>query len=255
MSNIALPNPAQQSDINAALLQAVAALPLLPPVVTVSPLVPASTNYTYIVVTKVNGEVTPGTASTTTGAATLTSATPNAIAWNPPANNSPGQSPAPVYDVYRSVGGATQGKIASNISATSLVDSGLVGDTTTAPAFNTSGTFAGGIIAPAQVAAASGAITQVTGVVAITKTGTLAALTLAQPVAGSASAGGQDGSRLTIIATTALAHTVTTAANGVNGSLHIITFAASPTTGLNSVDLVAYNGVWYVVSLNGPALT
>lgn len=251
MSNIALPNPAQQSDINAALLQAVAALPLLPPVVTVSPLVPASTNYTYIVVTKVNGEVTPGTASTTTGAATLTSATPNAIAWNPPANNSPGQSPAPVYDVYRSVGGATQGKIASNISATSLVDSGLVGDTTTAPAFNTSGTFAGGIIAPVQVAAASGAISQVTGVVAITAAG-VAAMTLAVPIAGPASAGGQDGAQLTIVAITAQAHTVTTPANGLNGTLHIATFTAAVG---NAVTLTAYNGKWYATTLTGVAIT
>lgn len=255
MANIALPNPAQQSDINAALLQAVAALPLLSPVVVVTPLVPASTTQTYVVVTKVNGEVTPGTGTTTTGAASLAAATPNTISWNAPTNNSPGQSPAPVYDVYRTVGGATQGKIASNISSTSLVDSGLVADGSTAPAFNTSGTMGVGVISPVQVASASGAITQVTGVVAITKTGTLAALTLAQPVAGSASGGGQDGSRLLIVATTALAHTVTTAASGINGSVHIITFAASPTNGNNSVELVAYNGVWYVISLNGTTLS
>lgn len=251
MSNIALPNPAQQSDINAALLQAVAALPLLPPVVTVSPLVPASTTYTYVVVTKVNGEVTPGTGTTTTGAASLASATPNAIAWNPPANNSPGQSPAPVYDVYRSVGGATQGKIASNISATSLVDSGLVGDTTTAPAFNTSGTMSVGVIAPVTVAAASGAISVAAGVVAVTAAG-VAALTLAVPVAGPASAGGQDGSQLTIVAITAQAHTVTTPVNGLNGTLHIATFGAAVG---DAVTLTAYNGKWYATSLNGVVIS
>lgn len=251
MSNIALPNPAQQSDINAALLQAVAALPLLAPVVVVSPLVPASTSYTYIVVTKVNGEVTPGTASTTTGAASLASATPNVITWNAPANSSPGQSPAPVYDVYRSVGGVTQGKIASNISGTSLVDSGLVGDTTTAPPFNTSGTFGAGVIEPVQVALVNGAIAIVTGKVLITKAG-VEALTLAQPIAGPASAGGHDGSVLSIISTTANAHTVTTASNGINGSKSVATFSG---TLPNVFSLTAYNGVWYSGALTGVTLS
>lgn len=248
MSNIALPNPAQQSDINAALLQAVAAIPILAPVVVISPLVPASTSYTYIVVTKVNGEVTPGTGSTTTGAASLATATPNVITWNAPANNSPGQSPAPVYDVYRSVGGATQGKIASNISSISLVDNGLVGDTTTAPAFNTSGTNAMGVLSPLQNVSASGAISIPTGIVMITSS-TTAAVTLPLPVAGAASGGGMDGAQLTIISTTAHAHTVTTPANGINGASHIVTFTAAA---LDYVVLTAFNGSWYVTgNLNG----
>lgn len=251
MSNIALPNPAQQSDINAALLQAVAAIPILAPVVVISPLVPASTSYTYIVVTKVNGEVTPGTGSTTTGAASLAAATPNVITWNAPTGTTQGQAPAPVYDVYRSVGGATQGKIASNISATSLVDTGLVGDTTTAPPFNTSGTTATGIIAALTVAAATGAIQVATGVAAITAAG-VAALTLALPIAGPASSGGHDGAQLTIVATTAQAHTVTTPASGINGTLHIATFAAAVG---NAVVLTAYNGKWYATSLTGVTIS
>lgn len=251
MSNIALPNPAQQSDINASLLQSVAAIPLLSPVVTVTPLVPGSTTQTYAVVTKVNGEITPGTGTTTTGASTLAAATPNTITWNAPANNSPGQSPAPVFDVYRTVGGATQGKIASNITGTSLVDSGLVADGTTAPAFNTSGTTGIGVLEPVQVAAVNGAITIVTGKVLITKAG-VAALTLAQPIAGSASAGGHDGAVLTIISTTANAHTVTTAANGINGSSDTATFSG---TLPNAFSLTAYNGKWYSGALTGVTLS
>lgn len=251
MSNIALPNPAQQSDINAALLQAVAAIPILAPVVVISPLVPASTSYTYIVVTKVNGEVTPGTGSTTTGAASLAAATPNVITWNAPTGTTQGQAPAPVYDVYRSVGGATQGKIASNISATSLVDIGLVGDTTTAPPFNTSGTAAMGIIDPVQVALVNGAIPIATGKVMITKAG-VAVLTLPLPIAGPASAGGHDGAVLSIISTTANAHTVTTPTNGINGANHIITFSG---TLPNSIALTAYNGSWWGTSNTGATIS
>lgn len=244
MANIALPNPAQQSDINASLLQAVAAIPLIPSVVTVTPLVPASTTYTYIVVAKVNGSVAPSLAtSSTTGASSLAAATPNTLSWNPSPNNSPANSPAAVYDVYRSVGGATQGKIASNISATSLVDSGLVGDGTTAPAFNTSATL--------QVAAASGAITIGAGTVAITVAG-VGVMTLPVPVAGPVSGGGQDGSTLVIVDTTGHAHTVTTPANGINGTLHIATFGG--TVG-QAVEFKAYNGKWYAALLNGVTIS
>jgi hypothetical protein len=88
----------------------------------------------------------------------------------------------------------------------------------------------------------AGVIGIVGGSVFITDSG-VAALTLAQPVAGAPSAGGNDGQRLTIICTTAQAHTVTTAANGIKGSKHIITFAAVG----DSIELDAFNGVWYVV--------
>jgi hypothetical protein len=88
----------------------------------------------------------------------------------------------------------------------------------------------------------AGAIGIFGGSVFITDTGA-ALLTLVQPVAGAPSAGGNDGQRLTIICTTAHAHTVTTALLGIKGSLHIITFANVG----DSIELDAFNGVWYVV--------
>ena len=259
--NVELPNPAQQSDVIAALTTAIQAVPLAPPVVTATPLAPASTTYTYVVVAKVNGDVIPGSVTITTGAAALSVAAANTLNWN--------TIPGAIYDVYRTTGGATQGKIASNVPGVSLnpyggvnavlqnvtlVDSGLPGDASTVPPFNTSGVLSSGVQQPVQVIAANGPISISTGVVVITK-GSLAALTLAQPVAGSAQAGGQDGSRLTIVATTAFAHTVTTAAAGINGASHLATLAASPTLGTNAFELIAYNGVWYVVNLGTATLT
>lgn len=236
MPNLALPNPAQQSDINAALLAAVAALALLPPVVVVAPLVPASTNYTYIVVARVNGAVVPGTKAITNGAATLTLTAANALSWNPV----PGANV--VYDVYRTQGGVAQGQIAAGLTATSLLDTGLVANTAlTAPPFNTSGTLAGAAQEPIFVAAASGAIPIVSGTVMITKS-TAAALTLALPIAGPASAGGHDGCVLNIIGVSAHAHTVTTPANGINGADDTATYAAAGDIAV----FIAYNGGWIV---------
>lgn len=243
MANLQLPNPAQTSDQINALLQAVQALPFTPPIVTAVPLVAASTSYGYTVVAKVNGEVAPGSVTITTGASTLSVTASNTVNWT--------NVPNAVYDVYRTTGGTTQGKIGSNMSGLSLVDTGLAGDGTTAPPFNTSGTFAGGIIEPVQVDLVSGAITIVTGCVLITDA-SAAALTLALPVAGAASAGGQDGASLTIISTTAAAHTVTTPASGINGTLHIATFAAAVG---NAVTLTAYNGKWYASTLNGVTIS
>jgi hypothetical protein len=249
MANLLLTNPAQQSDVIAALLQSELAIPLTAPVVVITPLVPASTTYSYTVVTKVNGEVTPGSATSTTGAASLSGSTPNSVSWGAPPYSNGG--PQPTYDVYRTTGGTTQGKIASNLTTTSLVDSGLAGDGTSVPPFNTSGTAGFGVFEPCLAAAASGAITIGTGNVAITL-GSAAALTLPLPIAGPASAGGQDGASLTIFATTAFAHTVTTPANGINGSLHVATFAAAVG---NAVMLTAYNGKWYTASINGVTIS
>jgi len=236
MSNFALPNPAQQSDINAALLAAVAALPLLAPVVVVKSLAPASTNYTYIVVARVNGAVIPGTKAITTGAAALTLAAANQVSWNP----TPGANV--VYDVYRTQGGATQGQIAAGLAATSLLDTGLVANSAlTAPPFNTSGMLAAAQQGPVFVAAASGAIPIVAGTVLITKAG-VAAMTLALPIAGPASAGGHDGCVLTIIGVTADAHTVITPAAGINGADTTATYAAAGDIAV----FIAYNGGWIV---------
>jgi hypothetical protein len=76
-------------------------------------------------------------------------------------------------------------------------------------------------------------------------TGTAAeAISLALPVAGQA---GQDGRIIRIISDTAFAHVVTTPANGVNGTLHILTFAGAVG---NSITLEAYNGTWLQVGAN-----
>jgi hypothetical protein len=102
-------------------------------------------------------------------------------------------------------------------------------------------------------ASADGAISVTQGTVVITK-GTAAALTLPAPVAGLASAGtpGNDYQRLTIISTTAAAHTVTTPASGINGTLHIATFAAAVG---NAVVLVAFNGSWYTEQTKGVTIS
>src|ERR1700676_60534 len=67
-----------------------------------------------------------------------------------------------------------------------------------------------------EVDGSSAAIGINSGVVYITKAG-VAAMTLAAPTAGLPAAGGNDGQELTIVSTTANAHTVTTPANKING--------------------------------------
>ena len=258
MANVALPNPATSQDILNALVAAVQETPLAPPVVTATPLAPASTTYTYVVVAKVNGDVIPGSVTITTGAATLSAAASNSINWN--------TIPGAVYDVYRTAGGSNQGKIASNLpgvtynayggvqttlQSVTLVDNGLPGDASTVPPFNTSGVIASGVQYPVQVIAGDGAITISTGVVVLTK-GSAAAITLAKPVAGSAASGGQDGSRLLIVAGSAQAHVVTGPASSINGTLHIGTFTAAIG---NAFELVAYNGGWLAAVLNGVTIS
>lgn len=90
---------------------------------------------------------------------------------------------------------------------------------------------------------AAGAISIANGS-AILQAGSAAAMTLAAPVAGLPSAGGNDGQRIAIIAADAFAYTVTTPTNGIDGSTHVATFAAAVG---NSIELVAQNGVWYTV--------
>jgi hypothetical protein len=69
------------------------------------------------------------------------------------------------------------------------------------------------------------------------------AMTLVQPTAN------QDGTRVFITAETAHAHTITTAANGINGAKHVVTFAAQG----DGVELEAMATVWNVRSLVGTA--
>jgi hypothetical protein len=94
------------------------------------------------------------------------------------------------------------------------------------------------------LAAASGAIALVPGTVVITKTGSLAAMTLAAPTAA------QDGLLLTVTSATAFAHTITATSlieDGVTGGAKTTaTFAAFAGA---TIVLVAYNLKWHTVSL------
>jgi hypothetical protein len=104
------------------------------------------------------------------------------------------------------------------------------------------------------IASADGAIDISKGsfpdTVVVTK-GTAAALTLAAPTAGVPAKGGHDGMRITILSTTAAAHTVTNTTPGFNNgstASDVGTFGAAIG---NWMTVEAYNGIWYVVgSLN-----
>lgn len=100
-------------------------------------------------------------------------------------------------------------------------------------------------------AAADGALALPTGggsrTVTITK-GSAAALTLAAPTTV------PDGTTLTIVSTTAFAHTVTQTTPGFNGggaASDVATFGAAAG---NSISLIATGGVWYVTNLTGVTL-
>ncbi len=97
-----------------------------------------------------------------------------------------------------------------------------------------------------EIESADGAIGIKKATAVITKS-TAAALTLPLPTVGT-----DDGSVLRIISTTAAAHTITTPASGLNGALHIATFAANIGS---AVELVAYNGSWYMQSAIGCTLS
>jgi hypothetical protein len=89
-----------------------------------------STTYTYKVVAKqTNGGYTVASAggTTTTGNATLDGTNFNRLTWGK-------VDDASGYDIYRTVGGATQGKIASVAGGVlTLDDTGLAGDGASAP--------------------------------------------------------------------------------------------------------------------------
>ena len=89
---------------------------------------------------------------------------------------------------------------------------------------------------------ASGAIPLVSGTYVLNGAGTLS-MTLATPTTPA-----QDGIILTIVAGTAHAHTVTTAANKINGNKDTITYAAVGDTA--TIQSVA--GIWVNTSLGGP---
>jgi hypothetical protein len=92
-----------------------------------------------------------------------------------------------------------------------------------------------------EIETASGAVGIVEGLSLITA-GAAIALTLAAPTPGGPGVG-DDGKHLSFMSTTAFAHTVTTPAGKINGSKLTATFGAAVG---NNIELIAYNGVWYV---------
>jgi hypothetical protein len=98
-----------------------------------------------------------------------------------------------------------------------------------------------------------------TGNIAVTGAA-IDAMTLATPVAGFgygliAEGLGEpkdDGKILLIFSTGAYAHTLTTAANKINGNKHIATFGGAVG---DYIRLIAYNGIWYVLDSNGVTLS
>lgn len=97
------------------------------------------------------------------------------------------------------------------------------------------------LIGGTQSFTAAGAIPLVSGTYIINGSGALA-MTLATPTTPL-----QDGITLTIIAGTAHAHTVTTAANKIVPSHSTVTFAAAG----DYVTLVSSGGLWYPIALGG----
>lgn len=93
-----------------------------------------ATTYTYkIVARNADGTTEASQAtSTTTGNASLSATNFNQLTWT-------AVPYAVSYDVYRTVGGATTGKIVSATTSTTANDTGLAGGSETAPTVNTSG--------------------------------------------------------------------------------------------------------------------
>lgn len=89
------------------------------------------------------------------------------------------------------------------------------------------------------------------GTVNVASTG-VDALTLATPTAGAIGAGGDDGRILRIIDTGGHAHTVTTAANKINGNKHVATFGG---TAYSFLELQALGGVWVELASSGITLS
>ena len=105
-------------------------------------------------------------------------------------------------------------------------------------------------VANVTAMSADGAL-PMTGFCPVTK-GTACAMTLATPVAGAPSAGGNDGQVLVVQDTTGAAHTITTASNKIAPSKHIGTFGG--TVG-QFIELRAYGGLWYVQASSGVTMT
>jgi hypothetical protein len=93
-----------------------------------------ATSYSYKVVARnsLGTSVASQAGTTTTGNATLSGSNFNRLTWT--------EVPyAASYDIYRTVGGATTGKIVSATTALTADDTGLAGDSAAEPTVNTSG--------------------------------------------------------------------------------------------------------------------
>ena len=168
-----------------------------------------------------------------TGPTTLDSTHYNTITWT-------AVTGAYSYLIYRTVGGSSVGLIATVLASATLsvIDNGLVGDTTLPAALNSTGL----VVQPTfTVYSGDGAITAF-GTGAITK-GSAAALTLGLPTAGAQSAGGHDGLSVRLFSTTAYQHAITTPAAGINGNKNTATLGGAV---LDGVTFRAYNAKWYV---------
>jgi hypothetical protein len=97
---------------------------------------------------------------------------------------------------------------------------------------------------------ASGAIrADAAGSYVITKSTGVAALTLAAPAIGTG-----DGIRIKVTSSTAEAHTITATGLFVDGASHV-NVATFPSAGGGSIELLAYQGKWYVVCNNNVTMS
>lgn len=94
---------------------------------------------------------------------------------------------------------------------------------------------------------ANGAINPaVTATYIITKPGALLA-TLAAPIAGAISAGGQDGTNIIIASSTPYEHIISSVGNLMTGTAAVNYITFPPYAG-GEVDLLAFNGKWIVIN-------
>lgn len=117
------------------ILEALALIAPAAPLVAPQGIVGATTYGYQLVATNTKGHSSAGPmGQTMQAAAPLSPTAAVAVSWTPVLR-------ATGYDVYRVVGGTTQGRIASvGAGVTTFTDTGQAGDGTTAPTYNTSGT-------------------------------------------------------------------------------------------------------------------
>jgi hypothetical protein len=145
-------SPTTALQVNGSISTIALATPAAP---TVTPTGTAgATAYSYVIVAKqADGSLTIGGAvgSTATGNATLDVTNYNALSWAAVTN-------AASYDVYRTVGGATQGRIATAQTALTLNDTGLAASGAV-PTVSTSGGVTAAAYRVGATAGASGTLT------------------------------------------------------------------------------------------------